>query len=794
MAAASENQSPIRIRASLSGPPVYAPYAYPYTSMRAALLACSALCSVVAVAPEAAMAQPKTPTVISGNVTFKQNGNEFDIIQTSAKAQINWQNFSIAKGEAVKFIQLDKNSIALNRVIGGFRSDILGWLSANGQVWIINPQGVFFGPHAKVKVAGLVATTHDITPEDFDAGRYIFKSDIQPNGIIENQGRITISDAGLAAFVAPGVVNHGVITARLGQIALAAGNQFTIDLYGDQKITLAMDNKVAAQVLGNDGKPLDALVRNDGKIFADGGSVQITAAAAKGLIDTIISVGGIVQARSVEEKNGEIILSGEGEGGDVQVGGTLDASGKKAGQTGGKVTVTGHSVTINAGARIDVSGNTGGGQALIGGDFRGGNAAAADYEEYDIIPAHKPVPPAETTTVASGATISADARVNGKGGEVIVWSTDATSLHGALSARGGSQGGDGGFIETSGSRLDVGGTSVSTKATAGTNGHWLLDPYSITIAASNATGTPFTASYTSGATSTILAGDITTALLSGSVTIQTGGSSGDGHGNGDITVNSPIAWSNNQLTLNAFNNIYINSALNGSGTAKLSLLYGQGAVAADNTSTYSINMAGGGVVNLPYGNNFSTTLGSDGTPVNYLVITSLGQQGSTSGIDLQGINGNLSGNYALGHNIDASLANTWDSGAGFTPIGNNSTKFSGTFDGLGHTIDSLMINQPSGTAIGLFKNSSGVISNLGLTNANVTGKTDVGMLAGESWGTIINSYAIGSVTGGLGALHIGGLVGYDEPYAGPISSSYASGSVSGGSAAQYIGGLVGSVN
>ncbi|MEI7610988.1 MAG: hemagglutinin, partial [Rhodospirillaceae bacterium] len=415
-----------------------------------------------------------------------------------------------------------------------------------------------------------IATTHDLKVEDFNADRYRFKSDTQPAGIVENQGRITVADAGLAAFVAPGVVNHGVITARLGEVTLASGNEFTVDLYGDQKINLALDNKVAKQVLGRDGKPLTALVKNDGQIFADGGRIQITAAAAKGIVDNVVSIGGIVQARSVEESNGDIVLSGEG--GAVQVSGTLDASGKAAGRRGGTVSVSGNSVRVKSGARIDVSGAAGGGQALIGGDFRGGKASQAEYDQYALRPARKPVPPAETTTVEAGAVLTADALSSGTGGELIVWSDGATTVKGSLTARGGAGGGDGGFIETSGHLLNVDGITADTKAWRGSSGTWLLDPYNVTITSSGDTisgGGTYTPSANS---STIDVATLNQALTGGStVVITTGG--GSGSQAGDINVISPIVSAGSAtLALEADANIYVANSISAHAGSSLNLI------------------------------------------------------------------------------------------------------------------------------------------------------------------------------------------------------------------------------
>ena len=454
-------------------------------SLRSRLMSRTTMSGVVALAMVGAVpevqATPANPTVISGGITFATRGaHELDITQTTAKAIINWQSFSIAAGEVVRFFQPNAGSIVLNRVTGGSRSDIMGWLTGNGNVWIVNPAGVFFGPSSHVSVAGLIATTHDIRNSDFIAGRYQFQSNTQPTGIIENQGNITATDAGLVAFVAPGIVNHGIITARLGEVTLASGNDFTVDFYGDQKINLALSNEVVHQVLGNNGQPLTSLVHNDGHIFADGGLVQMTAAAARGVVDTVINNGGIIQARSVEQHNGKIILAGD-DAGAVVNSGTLDASGRDAGQTGGTVLALGQTVALTATSRIDVSGAVGGGDVLIGGEFRGGNATAADYIEYATHPTRKPaVPNAALTVVEDGATITADAIVNGAGGKVVVWADEVNSYHGSISARGGAQGGNGGFVEVSGHQLDFQGTA-DRQAPAGQDGTLLLDPNNVTI-------------------------------------------------------------------------------------------------------------------------------------------------------------------------------------------------------------------------------------------------------------------------------------------------------------------------
>ena len=336
-------------------------------------------------------------------------------------------------------------------------------------------------------------------------------------------------------------------------------------------------------------------------------------------------------------------------------------------------------------------------------------------------------------------------------------------------------GGNGGFVETSASTVRVAdGTRVDTRASKGQTGTWLIDPTDFTISDGS------TAQSTSGIGATTLQ----TNLGSSNVTLQTAST---GSGNGDINVNAAVSWSANTLTLSAHRNISINANLNGSGTAKLALEYGQGAEASGNTASYNFN---GGKVYLPAGNNFSTKLGSNGSVVTYKVITSLGAAGSTTGTDLQGINGNLSGKYVLGADIDASGTSSWnvgtDGAAGFAPIGEDGgNSFAGVFDGLGHTISGLTINRPIQDNVGLFGALAfgSAVRNLGLIGGSVKGANNVGALAGNSYGNITNVYATSNVSG---SSQIGGLVGYN--FGGTIAHSHATGTVSGDDG---IGGLVG---
>ena len=395
-------------------------------------------------------ANPTGGQVVGGSGSIAQNGATMTVTQTTDKMSINWQDFSIGAKEKVVFQQPGAQSVALNRVLGNNASTIYGQLSANGQVFLINPNGVLFAKGAQVNVGGLVASTLNLSDKNFMAGNYTFSG---AGGSVLNQGTIT-ADGGYVALLGNQVSNQGVIAAKQGTVALAAGNAVTLDLAGDGLVKIAV-NEAA----------VNALAENKNLIQADGGTVLMTAKAAGTLVGTVVNNGGIIQARSIGKVNGQIVLDG-GNSGSVTVSGTLDASGKNAGETGGTLKVLGSDIKV-ANAALDASGDQGGGTVLIGGNKQGQGSEIH----------------AQNTTLAKDVSIKADALTKGNGGNVVVWADGTTKFNGSISAQGGSQSGSGGSVETSGKqKLTVGDTAtVNTTAKSGTTGSWLLDPNDFTI-------------------------------------------------------------------------------------------------------------------------------------------------------------------------------------------------------------------------------------------------------------------------------------------------------------------------
>lgn len=473
---------------------------------------------------------PTGANITSGSAQIVQQQNNLNITQSSQNLSTNWETFNIGENASVNFYQPNQSAIAVNRVLDNNASQIMGKLNANGQIFLLNPNGVIFSKTAQVNVSGIVASTLEMSEADISQGKFTL-SNSSTAGHVENHGSI-IANGGVVALIAPTVINTGTIQAPNGVVHLTAADQVTLQLQDGSLTEYQID-------VGT----LQGLIDNGGAIQADNGAVYLTAKAKNSLSQVVVNHSGIIEANRLSQNaKGEIILLGDMQQGTTNVSGVLKAEGK-----------------------------------------------------------------------------------NGE---------------------------DGGFIETSAANVKISDSAkVSTQSDTGQTGTWLIDPNDFTIAATS--------------------GDISGATLSSNLgttnfTIQS--DNGVTGTDGNIYVNDSVIWNTtNALTLNAKNDIHINQDITATNVGKLNLKYGQ-ATADGGTSDYYLN--NGAKVNLTVGQNFSTQKGSAGSVIDYTVITDLGDAYSSTGTDLQGIRGNLSGNYVLGADIDATATSTWDAGAGFIPLGN----------------------------------------------------------------------------------------------------------------------------
>ncbi|HEX8661513.1 MAG TPA: filamentous hemagglutinin N-terminal domain-containing protein, partial [Brevundimonas sp.] len=277
-----------------------------------------------------AQSVPTGGSVSSGSASIATGSNSVTVSQSSQNVAINWQSFSIDKGSAVVFVQPNSTSVALNRVTGADASVILGSLTANGKVFLVNPNGILFGKGSNVNVGGLVASSLNMSDADFMAGRYTFSG---TGGAVLNQGTI-VADGGFVALLGANVSNEGTIQANLGTVALAAGEAITLDVAGDGLLNVAIDKGA-----------VNALVNNGGLLRANGGQVLMTAQAAGQLLRTAVNNSGIIEARTLENRNGVIKLLGDMESGTMSVAGVLDASAPDGGD-GGFIETSAATVTI----------------------------------------------------------------------------------------------------------------------------------------------------------------------------------------------------------------------------------------------------------------------------------------------------------------------------------------------------------------------------------------------------------------------------------------------------------------
>ena len=655
--------------------------------IRLLALLVSTLTTLAAGATPSATALPVGVQVVAGQATVSQNASAMRIQQGSDKAILNWTSFNVGSHASVYFQQPSSSSIALNRVLGGEPSSIYGKLNANGQVFLVNPSGVLFGKGASVNVGGLVASTLAIRDEDFLANSYRFQRALATGSVI-NQGEVA---ANYVALLAPEVRNEGVVVARRGTVALAAGEAITLGISGNHLVDVQVEKA-----------SIDTLIENRHLIVAEEGTVLMSAQSAHSLLGRVVN-SGVVDASGMESHGGTVRLTASSS---IHHSGDIDVS------------------AVNVGT---------GGTAILLSDLDN--------------------------------------------------SASQTVVDGSIRARGGRGSGDGGFVETSATRLTISDSStVDTRSPHGHAGQWLLDPYDFTIAATGGdiTGTA-----------------LSNALVDGNVTIQTTQSSascigvdcstGSINGYGDITVSDNVSWGTHSLTLDAWRHIDIRGKLSVTGTGGLALLYGQGSVTAGNGAMLRIGPA----VDLASSASFQTKFGSDGALKTYTVISDLGAEGSTTNTDLQGITA-LAGNYVLGTDIDATAAISWNRGAGFTPIALGNS-FTGSFEGLGHTISNLTINRSDNAYTGLFSQigSGGIVQNIHIREANVansytTGSAYVGILAGRNAGTVSGATTRGTVsTAYLGGGLIGGIGS-----GGVLERSSTAANVTGGDYS-YVGGLAG---
>jgi filamentous hemagglutinin family protein len=665
-------------------------------------LICAAL---TACFTQAAVAMPNAPAVVNGSATFSQTGNALTVTNTD-RAIINWNTFSIGSNESVRFIQPSASSSVMNRVLAADPSVLLGSLQSNGKVFLFNPAGITVGAGARIDVAGFIASTMTLSNEDFLANRLNFVATPGAGSVkVENGAEITTASGGQVYLIAPQVENSGLISTPQGEIILTAGQQVEIMDSGTPGVRVAVTS--GGQAL------------NVGQLMAESGRIGMVGAVVRqqGTVsaDSIVREGGRIflkATQSAELAAGSVTSANGTRGGSVQVesdaqtlvSGTVSATGSSA--TGGRVELLGDKVGVFDGATVDASGDTGGGTILIGGDYQGSNPGIRN---------------AQLSFLGGGATLRADARTYGNGGKVIVWADDTTRAYGSISARGGSMGGNGGFVEVSGKRsLDFAAT-VDTSAPLGQTGTLLLDPNSVTIYDGPATPIGGASWTESGGGSTLQWSTIDAQLQSTNVTITTSDSGGAGD---DIIFSNAYgpmnasATATQTLTLNANDKIVFNQNVDLKGGL-------QATAGSDIDVNASVKSAGSQTINA--GGNINISAGATNA-AGFEMANAAGSQtvSATGSLNLSGGTGAGTGAYLK------SVGSQTVSAAAITlAAGNSFTSNSAIIDALG--TQSVTTTSGDLTLSGS-TDAKSEISTTGSQTINVAGNTSLTGGAGASAG------------------------------------------------------------
>ena len=782
-------------------------------------------------------AAPLGGQLVSGAGSIAQSGATTTITQVTPSLSLSWKSFNVGATERVSFVQPSAAAIAVNRITDTNGSTILGQLNANGQVFLINPNGVLFGPSAQVNVGGLVASTLDLSNASLGSATKTFSGNA--TGSVINQGTIQAAAGGYVALLGATVSNPGTITAQLGTVALGAGTATTLSFKGNSLVQMRVDQSL-----------LKSLAANSGVLKADGGTVLMSAGARNALLASVVNNSGVIQARTVSNQGGTITLLGGMATGTVQLSGTLDAS-APAGGRGGFIETSAAHVQVLGSAKVTTAGTSAAksGTWLIdpldytiaatnpgnGTSFMSTQTLLSSLGNNNVIIETATSGPgngdifvngalswgtANSLTLQASRSIAINAPITNTGGANLTLRADrnAQCTSGASNCGTVTFGAQGSVALSGGGRTDLYYNPVS---------------YADAASKSDAAGNPYSARINGPMTAWMLVNDVGSAAgvgrglqalntnLSGYYALgqsidasqTTAWNAGAGF--------SPIGNAAGSFTGNfdGLSHTISNLSINLPGIANVGLfgLAGMGSV-IQNVGLVNGTVVGGAGSGALVGNNTTGTVNNS-----YATLNVSGGAGS-GGLVGNNTTGSISNSYAtgnvvggagsgglLGSNTSGTITNTWAGGnvngaAGSGGLIGSSTSGAisnshahGNVNGAAgsgglvgsNTSGSITDTWAGGTVIGaagsgglVGSNTSGVISN-SHAHGNVSGAAGSGGLIGSNTsGALTNTWAEGNVNGAAGS---GGLVGSNT--SGAINHAYAGGNVTG---AAGTGGLVGS--
>ena len=332
---------------------------------------------------------PSGGQVVDGGASISQQGDTLNIDQSTDKAVIDWNSFSVGKGNTVNFNQPASDSATLNRVTGNFTSEIAGQINANGSVFLVNPNGIMITKDGVIDTGNFVASTLDIDNNDFMNGDYTFTKNGQ-NGVVDNRGSIAVDDGGFVALLGGAVKSNGTVRAHVGKVGFAGGEKIVMSFGNNDFLRVEVPTDKWEKLTDSQGNKVLATVDLGGTIESRGGFIDIAVADAADILRQSISITGVVSANTVSSTDGVISISGGslgvlgngritadadyGNAGTINIDvDSIDGSGQfsAASQngTGGTIKVSlQQGAGLTDGTSFDVSGRTAGGTlSFIGG-------------------------------------------------------------------------------------------------------------------------------------------------------------------------------------------------------------------------------------------------------------------------------------------------------------------------------------------------------------------------------------------------------------------------------------------
>jgi filamentous hemagglutinin family protein len=681
--------------------------------------------TIVTVAPRAL---PTGGTVTAGSGSITQDGGTLTVTQQSQNLSLNWQSFNIGADGTVDFLQPNAQSIAVNRIGDPNGSVILGHLNANGQVFLINPNGVLFGQGAQVNVGGLVASTLDVSDSELGSGSLHFSG--SGTGRVVNRGSID-ADHGYVALLGPQVTNAGILRATGGSVALAGGTAVTLSFDGNRLLSLQVDKST-----------LNALADNRQLIVADGGQVLMSAGARDSLLASVVNNSGTIQAQTVANRGGKIVLLGGMAAGTTIVAGRLDASAPNGGN-GGFIETSAAHVKVGDDARVA----TAAGMGLTG-------SWLIDPVDFTIAAAGGDITGAQLSTNLAGTDITIQSTSGGSGSagdvnvnDAVSWSAHKLTLNAQNNI------------------------NINANLNASSTASLALEFGQGAVAAGNASNVITH----NGASVNLPAGTTNFTTKQGS----------DGTVKAYTVITSLGAAGSTTGT-----------DLQGIGSGVSTQNFALGAD-IDASATSGWNAGAGFLPDAPNFPNFTGTFDGLGHIISNLTINrplvsrvglfeKIGNGGVVRNVGLVGgsITGNSMVGGLVGENAYGTISNSYTTGtvhgSSYTGglVGNN---YGGAISNS-YATGAVSGGSYTGGLVGNNNYGGSTISN-SYASGTVSGSSSTGGLAGRSNGTVSNSYASGAVSSTGSS--VGGLIGYN---ASTISNSYATGAVSGGSS---VGGLAG---